>query len=189
MCSNAVVWYQSSGICLICYFNIISLTFICVSVISDVFFAIEGQNVKFQVASESSNHRQSAVILPRTQNALPSSSLCSERNNSGRIIKTQWAPANKSSPSFNYAQPDLTWAIEMKTGFMQQPNHCVFFLNVGSKSQIPYAVIFSLAALKLFWLLTFGIIPDSLWTFLSRCQLVWNVLRGSASTPVAAATV
>lgn len=151
-----------------------------------VFFYYWGQNGQIPGHSQLSFFWKPRIFFNLQQ---PSSALPFKRNDSERIIKTEWAPANKTSPPFNYAQPDLTGAIEMKTGFMQQPNHCVFFSIWGTNHRFPSLSFFPPAAVKLLRLLTFGIIPDSLWTFLSRCQLVWNVLRGSASTPVAAAAV
>lgn len=173
--------------------HLIWLSFTRVYVIADVLLLkTKMSNSRWHPTALLAGSRPS--FLPRTQNfhqpPTIQYSAFREKRQREHAIKTLGAPANKTSPPFNYAQPDLTWAIHLKMCFMQEPNHWIFFFSIrGTNHRFPTLSFYSPAAVKLLRLLTFGIIPDSLWTFLSRCQLLWNVLRGSGSTPVAAAVV
>lgn len=121
-------------ICLIWFFSISLnwISFICVYVISDVFFfffiTIEDKNVKFQVTFESSNCRQPAVISLRSQNFCPPPTIQKPQRTHHR--KPYELPQTKLL--LLSTMHNLTWPEQLKWRrvLCSNPTIVVFFFSI-----------------------------------------------------------
>lgn len=177
------------GFSLICFLqdHLIWLSFTRVYVIADVLLLkTKMSNSRWHPTALTAGSRPSFYWEPRIFiNLQPSSTLRSENTS----LKPSELPQTKLL--LLSTMHNLTWPEQSiwRRALCRNPTIEFFSSIRGTNHRFPTLSFFPPAAVKLLRLLTFGIIPDSLWTFLSRCQLLWNVLRGSGSTPVAAAVV
>lgn len=164
------------------------LSFTRVYVIADVLLLkTKMSNSRWHPTALTAGSRPS--FLPRTQNFHQPPTIQYSAFRENTPLKPSELPQTKLLLLSTMHNPTWPEQFIWRRALCRNPTIEFFFSIRGTNHRFPTLSFYSPAAVKLLRLLTFGIIPDSLWTFLSRCQLLWNVLRGSGSTPVAAAVV